>query len=324
MQVFISWSGEKSKEIAGQVKEFLEIITPDISVFFSTEDIRSGGIWFEEIRKQLENVNYGIIVLTDENKEAPWLLFEAGALFKGVSMNSIIPLAVDIDPSEIHGPLGAFQAMKIDEKNMFKISKEIKEKSRDTTGVSQSEMTANEYEKLMRSFSVAWRHFHSQYTLILSNYARSVFDLTRMKNFINQDNNVISNIIEKASPSKRGLNFHYKKDINIKESHFVMLGYIFDEPVDWTLYCDNGYLIKFNVEMNNIKNVMFQLKTLEYNIEVPIERILNFNELHYEIEISAEHIKKIKYVKEICFTIFNQYMLEGDCKITVSDLRIEK
>lgn len=323
MKVFISWSGEKSKNVASLIKGFLQLMIPDIPVFLSTDDIRSGEIWFRKISQELADTNYGIIVLTNENKEAPWLLFEAGALFKGLPMNRIIPLTVDLNPSEVESPLSSFQVRPIDEKNMFKIIKDIKDFIKGKSNEALSEMTAKEFEILNNSFKFAWPYFDNGYTDILLKYAGSSFDLSFMQKFIFQDNDEIGSIAEKLSPNKRSIHFTFEKDSNIRDDNFVMLGYIFDEPQDWSLFCESGYLIKFDIEMNNIRSLKFELKTLRYNIEIPIVRELNQSESHYEIEINKGLLKKIKYVKEICFTVFNTYMLEGNCEFSISNLRIE-
>jgi hypothetical protein len=48
--------------------------------YFSPDDVAKGSRWSAEIAKELDMSRIGILVITPENQEAAWLLFEAGAL----------------------------------------------------------------------------------------------------------------------------------------------------------------------------------------------------------------------------------------------------
>ena len=52
----------------------------------------------------------GILCVTRENHEAPWLNLQAGALAKAVDVSRVVPLAIDLAPSDVVLPLGQFQA----------------------------------------------------------------------------------------------------------------------------------------------------------------------------------------------------------------------
>ena len=43
----------------------------------SADDIRIGVHWSFELAKALERTDFGIVCLTEENRESPWILFEA-------------------------------------------------------------------------------------------------------------------------------------------------------------------------------------------------------------------------------------------------------
>ncbi|PYJ82158.1 MAG: hypothetical protein DME22_19350 [Verrucomicrobia bacterium] len=53
MRVFISWSGELSKQVAELLATWIEDILQGIQTWISTEDIDKGSIWFTEISGQL-------------------------------------------------------------------------------------------------------------------------------------------------------------------------------------------------------------------------------------------------------------------------------
>jgi hypothetical protein len=86
MMIFISWSGARSAHIAKALKECLSDIFPSeyLEIWLS-EEIEAGKRWSEEISKKLEEANFGILCLTLENFNQPWILFEAGAISKVVS-----------------------------------------------------------------------------------------------------------------------------------------------------------------------------------------------------------------------------------------------
>jgi hypothetical protein len=80
--VFISWSGPRSKSAAEAIKQWLPLVVPTASPWMSATNIDKGTRWREEVAAALDNMKAGIICLTPENLTAEWLLFEAGALSK--------------------------------------------------------------------------------------------------------------------------------------------------------------------------------------------------------------------------------------------------
>ncbi len=121
MDVFISWSGSKSEIVATELKEFIGTILQATNPWTSNE-IVSGARWNEEISKKLNDSKYGIICLTKHNINAPWILFEAGALAKSVNTKTYVcPYLIDFDASQLSGPLAMFQAKEADEAGTLKL-----------------------------------------------------------------------------------------------------------------------------------------------------------------------------------------------------------
>lgn len=108
MKVFLSWSGNRSKEVANLLSEWLCCVIQAARPWISTRDLDRGSLWFGEINDQLKDTSVGIICLTQENKARPWILFEAGALAKGLSTSRVCTLLVDLDPKDIEDPLAQF------------------------------------------------------------------------------------------------------------------------------------------------------------------------------------------------------------------------
>lgn len=114
MKIFLSWSGERSKSVAVALRDWLPMLLQNTAPWLSDRDIGAGERWALEIGKRLEDSSFGIICLTRENVEAPWLLFEAGALSKALATSSVCPYLLDVDFQEVTGPLSQFQAKKAD------------------------------------------------------------------------------------------------------------------------------------------------------------------------------------------------------------------
>lgn len=124
MKVFVSWSGELSKKVAQELKKWLPCIIQSIDIFYSPEDIEKGENWDSKISTELSECNYGIVCLTSENTNAPWINFEAGAITKTLE-SRVSALMVDIKTSEIQGPLKRYQATKIEKEDMWQLVSDI-------------------------------------------------------------------------------------------------------------------------------------------------------------------------------------------------------
>lgn len=109
-RLFISWSREQASTIAPIIKTFCQDVLGLEDIFLSKE-IDSGRRWSDEIAEALESCNAGLIIVTAENKTAPWLNFEAGAISKRVADSNVVPLLWNISVGEIADtPLNQFQS----------------------------------------------------------------------------------------------------------------------------------------------------------------------------------------------------------------------
>lgn len=125
MKIFVSWSGETSHEIARELKEWLPLVHQKLEPFMSSEDIEKGARWASTIGSELEGTNFGILCLTQENVDAPWVCFEAGALAKVVDHSRVAPILFGIQPSDVQGPLAQFQATKFDRSDVGRLVRTI-------------------------------------------------------------------------------------------------------------------------------------------------------------------------------------------------------
>jgi hypothetical protein len=91
----------------------------------SEHDIKAGALWEKELIKNLNQTDCGILLLTKENQNAPWLLFEAGVLSKSSNKEKVIPYRIDLQLAEIAAPLTRFQGVNADKKGYPAISRKL-------------------------------------------------------------------------------------------------------------------------------------------------------------------------------------------------------
>ena len=149
MKVFISWSGKRSKALAQALHEWLPLVLHYVEPWLSEVDISAGARWADDVAKELEASNFGIICLTPENVGSPWVLFEAGALAKSIPDSRVIPLLLDLDFGDITGPLAQFQAKKLDKSGVHEVVDSIN----NAAGISVPETQVQEL------FNALWPKF---------------------------------------------------------------------------------------------------------------------------------------------------------------------
>jgi hypothetical protein len=125
MKIFISWSGQRSKAVAELISDWFKCVIQASQPWISTRDIDRGAIWFSEISDQLKNTSAGIICLTQENKDKPWILFETGALAKGLTTNRVCTFLVDLQPSELEDPLAQFNHTTPEKNSMWELVRSL-------------------------------------------------------------------------------------------------------------------------------------------------------------------------------------------------------
>lgn len=108
MNLFISWSGERSEIVARSLHPWIKCIIQTIVPFFSPRDISGGSIWINKLNEKLASSNAGVICLTPENQHESWIQFEAGALAKGLTENRVFILLIGMESHEVTGPLASF------------------------------------------------------------------------------------------------------------------------------------------------------------------------------------------------------------------------
>jgi hypothetical protein len=161
MKVFISWSGALSKQIAETLGPWIEDVLQGTKAWISSEDIEKGSLWFSDVTNELKDTVFGVLCLTRENADARWILFEAGALSKGLSKNRVCPLLIDLTHTDVLPPLSFFNSSLMSRDDMLKLIKSINSANKDS---------ALSDEKLVKAFDKWWLDFGEKVSKILNNY----------------------------------------------------------------------------------------------------------------------------------------------------------
>lgn len=124
-RVFISWSGDRSLKVANSLQAWLKMVVQPIDVWFSDVNITPGLRWRHALGDELQKSQFAIVCLTRENMNAPWLLFEAGAIGRSLDESRVVPLLLDLSQSDVKGPLAEFQALPLDQIGIWRLVREL-------------------------------------------------------------------------------------------------------------------------------------------------------------------------------------------------------
>lgn len=182
MKAFMSWSGEKSHEVALAFEEWIPCVIQAVEPWVSSKDIDRGSIWFNEILEQLKDTNFGIVFLTKDNQDKPWLLFESGALSKGLTENRICTVLVDLNVRDIDSgsPFRHVNHTSLEKNSVLALVKTIN-KHLDSGQVPE--------KRLERSFNALWEELNDKVKTIIDSLPASQAPPK-------EDNDVLNDILE--------------------------------------------------------------------------------------------------------------------------------
>lgn len=157
MRVFVSWSGEVSQKIAELLREWIPNVLQQAELFVSSQDIAKGTRGLDAIGHNLEETDFGIVVLTEGNVSAPWINFEAGALSKSLSRSHVIPLLCGIREINLpSSPLRQFQHAQVTSDEMLRV----------LLAINASSEKPLPDEKATKAFEMWWPEFEKIYSVI--------------------------------------------------------------------------------------------------------------------------------------------------------------
>jgi hypothetical protein len=175
MKVFISWSGERSRKVAELLDDWLQCVIQAAEPWMSSKDIDRGALWFTEISDQLAGTGIGIICLTQENKVKPWILFESGALAKGISSNRVCTLLIDLKPTDVENPLAQFNHTKPNRTGLWELVRTI------NVALKDESLKESILEKVFETY---WPQFEKEFKTIIKETPEVELEETRSENDI--------------------------------------------------------------------------------------------------------------------------------------------
>lgn len=185
MRIFVSWSGELSRKIAEVLKKWIPCIIQSVEVFFSPEDIEKGDNWDKAISAELSECKYGIICLTSDNTNAPWVNFEAGAIAKTLDPK-VTALMINIKPSDIRGPLARYQATKFEKGDFFQL----------IMSINKTLETPLEDKILGNTFEAMWSSLEMEANHIIGEFATKSKGKKSVENMEQGENAPIEEILQ--------------------------------------------------------------------------------------------------------------------------------
>ena len=153
MNIFICWSGERSKALAGLMYEYMPRFIPGLPRPFFSENIAKGARWFDEVSDALDAADAGLVCVTPESLQSGWIHFETGALARAVRKNrrgKVFVYLLNVKPDELKGPFGAFQSTRSDRDDTEKLVDAV---------VTSMGADADAREKCERAFARHWGAF---------------------------------------------------------------------------------------------------------------------------------------------------------------------
>ena len=127
MDIFVSWAGNDSHRVALVLRQWLPEVLRFVRPWVSSEDIRKGTRWSDELWGRLGHTSYSIVCVTPEAVRSPWVNFEAGAVARAVGGQShVSPLLLGMSAGDLGGvPLAMFQCTEFRRPDVERLVKAI-------------------------------------------------------------------------------------------------------------------------------------------------------------------------------------------------------
>jgi hypothetical protein len=174
MKVFMSWSGLRSKAVAELVANWAKCVVQATQPWISTSGIDRGAVWWSAINDELTNTSVGVVCLTHENKNKPWILFEAGALAKGLVNSRVCTFLVDLTPADLESPLSQFNHTTPDKEGLWNLARTL----------NGSVAVPLETTILEQVFDIHWPVFEAEFARVLDIYPQNVVPEVRSSDSI--------------------------------------------------------------------------------------------------------------------------------------------
>jgi hypothetical protein len=221
LKVFISWSGDQSKDIAEAIRAWLPSVLQTVKPYFTPNDIDKGNRWSSHIADELDNSSVGVFCITRENLNSPWIMFEAGAISKKVDASLVCPILFGLGNADISGPLTQFQTTLFNKSDMYALVTTINNSNADNVLAD---------DVLRDVFEAFWPKLESRVTEILASETSNEESHSRSERDLLEEILGLSRNILKADKLKlKGDESH---QLNSLVSNFLtMFNSVFED--DW-------------------------------------------------------------------------------------------
>ncbi|AEW01031.1 hypothetical protein A4D02_13810 [Niastella koreensis] len=228
MKVFISWSGERSRQVAELLNVWIQCVLQAVDPWLSTKDIDKGSLWFSEITNQLSSTQNGIVCLTKANLSNPWILFESGALAKGLTSNRVYIFLVDLKPNDVKDPLAQFNHTMPSREGVFQLIRSI------NNGLGEKALRENIIANVYETY---WPQFEKGFKEILSNTPEEEIKEERPKedllNEILYSVRAIDKRLRKVEDTEQKISDSVKpRYLNFKSDSNIEFGEMGDRPIE--------------------------------------------------------------------------------------------
>lgn len=159
------------------------------------------------------------------------------------------------------------------------------------------------------------------------------FDLRDMQCFISQGNKH-GDYITLENEYNLNANGHIiyfnnnDKNTNKHKDEFIMLAYIYIEGQNWIKYYYNNYGLFFSIRgTQNIGQVQVEIKKWNTNLICVYHQKFHVaeNRKDFFIRLRDIDIRHLSNIKEVCFTIYNDFFNEiGKCEFEVCDMCLKQ
>lgn len=158
-------------------------------------------------------------------------------------------------------------------------------------------------------------------------------DLREMKCYISQSNK-INDTITLEDEYNRNENGHIiyfinndKREKKFKDE-FIMLAYTYPQNQNWVKYYYNDYGLFFSIRgSENIKQVQIEIKEKYSSLVCVLNEKFDVDENRKDFFIKIRNcdIRHLSNIREICFTIYNDYFSDtGECEFEVCDVWLKQ
>lgn len=196
MIVFLGWSGDRSKQTAEALGDWLGQTIQAVDPWISS-DILKGARWEEEISDKLEEAKIGIICLAKENLDENWILFEAGALSK-IKGAHVCTFLLGLKHTDIKQPLAAFQHTEFEKEDIRKLAHTINQ------AVEDAGERSLDKERLDRIFERFWPELEEKLGKIVEMPSKVGEPLRSESKPIRSDREILEEILDIVrKPEKR-------------------------------------------------------------------------------------------------------------------------